>query len=167
MAKIHWRNLKILFSRSTGPISTKLGTKRPFGVGTQSFTKHLILKKEIMVFFIAPDQRYDITIALLQCIYWLELVSQVNDGPHVKIEVHHSTYLGTIPHCICSDSVTESDSERCPYGTGHAKWALNHVSIQRQKVCQVVQVKTGYHTNVKLNTGTWLASAKGPHPNVV
>ena len=52
MAKIHWRNLKILFSRSTGPISTKLGTKRPFGVGTQSFTniKHLILKKEIMGF---------------------------------------------------------------------------------------------------------------------
>ena len=27
IAKIHWRNLKIFFSRTTGPISTKLGTK--------------------------------------------------------------------------------------------------------------------------------------------
>ena len=27
IVKIHWRNLKIFFSRTTGPISTKLGTK--------------------------------------------------------------------------------------------------------------------------------------------
>ena len=29
IVKIHWRNLKIFFSRTTGPISTKLGTKHP------------------------------------------------------------------------------------------------------------------------------------------
>ena len=30
IVKIHWRNLKIVFSRTTGPISTKLGTMHPW-----------------------------------------------------------------------------------------------------------------------------------------
>ena len=30
IAKTHWRNLKTLFSRTTWPISTKLGTKHPW-----------------------------------------------------------------------------------------------------------------------------------------
>ena len=30
IAKIHWRNLKIFFSRTTGSISTKLDTKHPW-----------------------------------------------------------------------------------------------------------------------------------------
>ena len=34
IAKIHWQNLKI-FSRTTGPISTKLGTMHPWVKGTQ------------------------------------------------------------------------------------------------------------------------------------
>ena len=31
IAKIHWRNLKFSFSRTTGPVSTKLGAKHPKG----------------------------------------------------------------------------------------------------------------------------------------
>ena len=33
--KIHWLNLKIFFSRTTEPISTKLGTKHPWVKGIQ------------------------------------------------------------------------------------------------------------------------------------
>ena len=33
IAKIHWRNLKIFFSRTTDPISTKLSTKHPWVKG--------------------------------------------------------------------------------------------------------------------------------------
>ena len=33
MVKIHWRNIKIFFSRTTWPISTKLGTKHPWVKG--------------------------------------------------------------------------------------------------------------------------------------
>ena len=35
IVKIHWRNLKLFFSRRTGPISTKLGTKHPWMKGIQ------------------------------------------------------------------------------------------------------------------------------------
>ena len=35
IVKIHWRNLKIFFSRTTEPISTKLGTKHPWVKGIQ------------------------------------------------------------------------------------------------------------------------------------
>mgnify|MGYP003685767591 CR=1 FL=1 len=35
IVKIHWRNLKIFFSRTTGPISTKLSTKHPWMMGIQ------------------------------------------------------------------------------------------------------------------------------------
>ena len=35
IAKIHWWNLKIFFSRTTGPISTKLGTMHPWVKGFQ------------------------------------------------------------------------------------------------------------------------------------
>ena len=47
-----WRNLKFFFSRTTEPISTKLGTKHSWRVGNQSFSNknHSILKKEIMDF---------------------------------------------------------------------------------------------------------------------
>ena len=31
IVKIHWQNLKMFFSRTTGPISTKLCTKHPWG----------------------------------------------------------------------------------------------------------------------------------------
>ena len=33
IAKIHWWNLKIFFTRTTGPISTKLGTMHPWMKG--------------------------------------------------------------------------------------------------------------------------------------
>ena len=33
--KIHWQNLKIFFSRTAWPISTKLGTKHPWVLGIQ------------------------------------------------------------------------------------------------------------------------------------
>ena len=35
IAKIYWRNLKIFFSRTTGPISTKFGTKHSWVKGIQ------------------------------------------------------------------------------------------------------------------------------------
>ena len=35
--KLHWQNLKIFFSRTTEPISTKLGTKHPVVKGIQAF----------------------------------------------------------------------------------------------------------------------------------
>ena len=38
-AKIHWRNLKIFFSRTTRPFSTKLGTQHPCLKGDSSFYK--------------------------------------------------------------------------------------------------------------------------------
>ena len=37
IAKIHWQTLNIFFSRNTGPISTKLGTKQPWVKGIQFF----------------------------------------------------------------------------------------------------------------------------------
>ena len=37
IAKIHWRSLKIHFLRTTGPISTKLGTKHPWVMGNHVF----------------------------------------------------------------------------------------------------------------------------------
>ena len=48
--EIHWRNLKCFSSRTTWPISTKLGTKHSRVKGTHNFTnlEHSILKKEIM-----------------------------------------------------------------------------------------------------------------------
>ena len=35
IAKLHWKNLKIFWWRTTGPISTKLGTMHPLMKGTQ------------------------------------------------------------------------------------------------------------------------------------
>ena len=35
IVKIHWQNLENFFSRTTGPISTKLGTKYPWVKGIQ------------------------------------------------------------------------------------------------------------------------------------
>ena len=50
IVKIHLVSLKIFSSRTTGPISTKHGTKHPRVKGTQVFTNkdHSILKKEII-----------------------------------------------------------------------------------------------------------------------
>ena len=39
IVKIHWRNLKIFFSRTTGPISIKLGTKHPWVKGIPFWSK--------------------------------------------------------------------------------------------------------------------------------
>ena len=36
-AKIHWQNLKIFFARTAEPISTKFGTKHPWGKGIKFF----------------------------------------------------------------------------------------------------------------------------------
>ena len=60
IAKIHWLNLKILFSRTTGQISTKFGIM------------HLLIGWA--VFFSSLNQRYDIIICVLFC--------QVSDVAH-------------------------------------------------------------------------------------
>ena len=67
IAKIHWQNIKILFSRTTEPISTKLGTKHPWVKGIKFCSKknHLILIKIINVFFSYLNQYYDIIMYLL------------------------------------------------------------------------------------------------------
>ena len=66
IAKIHWRNSKIFFSRTAGPITTKLGIKHPWAkklkvlqIRTTLFSKRR--------FFPFPDQCFDIIIALLIC----------------------------------------------------------------------------------------------------
>ena len=53
IAKIDWSNLKIFFSRSTRPFSTKLGTKLPRSEGTQGFANIglSIFQKGVNVFF--------------------------------------------------------------------------------------------------------------------
>ena len=62
---IHQASLKISFG-TTGPISTKLGTKHPMEKRTQAIANKddLFLKKE-MIGFSSSNQRYDIFIALL------------------------------------------------------------------------------------------------------
>ena len=42
IAKIHGRNLKIFFSRTTGPILTKLGTKHPWV--KRNYAREIIIK---------------------------------------------------------------------------------------------------------------------------
>ena len=69
IAKIHGRNLKI-FSRTTEPISTKLGTKHPWVKGIQvSSNEELINSPKINngFFFSSLNQRYDTII----CVYFL------------------------------------------------------------------------------------------------
>ena len=48
-----WQNLRIFFSRTTGPISTKPDTKHPWVKGIQSYTNkdHSILKRRYLVIF--------------------------------------------------------------------------------------------------------------------
>ena len=97
IVKIHLPNLKIFFSRTIWPISTKLDTKHPRVKGNQGFTniKDLsIVKKEMMGFY-SLNQHYDIVIALVKCVDWFELVSQVSDvahGPLVKLKFIHWIY---------------------------------------------------------------------------
>ena len=100
--KINWRNWKIFFSRTTGPISTKPGTQHPWvkGIYHQINTDLLILKKEIYLFF-SLNRHYCIIIALRKCVFWLELVSQVSDqvcGPLVPL---NDFFTGMFIH-ICS-----------------------------------------------------------------
>ena len=72
IAKIHWRNLKI-FSRTTEPMSTKLGTKHHLMKETQGFKK-----KGQWSCFSSPIQCYDIIITFSKCVFWFKLVSQVS-----------------------------------------------------------------------------------------
>ena len=52
IAKIHWQNLKIFFSRTTGAIWTKLSTKHPWIKVTHGFKNknHIIIKNKIIGF---------------------------------------------------------------------------------------------------------------------
>ena len=91
IAKKHWRNQKIFFSRIIAPISTKLGTKHPWVNGIQVCSKknHLILIKIIMGFFSSLNQRYDIII----CVYWFELFSQVSDVAHGPLVCLNESFI--------------------------------------------------------------------------
>ena len=86
-AKIHWWNLKIFFSRTTGPSSTKHCTKHPLMKETQGFTNkdHSLIKKEMIFFSSSPSQCYDMIIALSKYFYWFKLVSQVSDVAYVPL----------------------------------------------------------------------------------
>ena len=42
IGKIQLQNLKIFYSRTTGPISTKLGTKHPWVKGIQVYTNEVL-----------------------------------------------------------------------------------------------------------------------------
>ena len=65
IAKIHWWNFKIFFSRTIEPISTQLGTKHPLVKGIQVFTNkdHSVLKKWENV-FVSLHQYF------CKCDYW-------------------------------------------------------------------------------------------------
>ena len=66
------------FSRTSGPISTKLGTKHSWVKKTQclEIKNHSILVKEIRIFFFL-NQCYGLIILLCKCDHWMELhVSQ-------------------------------------------------------------------------------------------
>ena len=71
---------KIFFSRTTEPISTKLGTKHPWVKGIQISLNEEPINSPIInnVFFSSLNQSYDIII----CVYWFELFSQVSDVAH-------------------------------------------------------------------------------------
>ena len=76
---MHWQNLKIFFCRTTGIVSTKLGTKHRWvkGIGICSNKESFNSQKEDNGFFSSPNQRYDIIV----CVYWFELFSGERYGP--------------------------------------------------------------------------------------
>ena len=78
--KINWQLLKKIFSRTTGPILTKLGKKHPWVKMIQfcSNEKPINSHEVNNVFFSSLNQRYNIII----CVYWFELCSQVSDVAH-------------------------------------------------------------------------------------
>ena len=94
IAKIHWRNFKIFFSRTTGPISTEIGTKHPWVKGIQVCSNEEPINSHEVnnVFSSSLNQRYDIII----CVYWFELFSQMSDVAHGSL-VSYYDYL--FIHC--------------------------------------------------------------------
>ena len=83
IAKIYWRNLKIFFSRTAGPISTKFSKKNPWVNGIQ-----VCSNDEPLNSYKVNDECFLllITIMIIICVYWFELFSQVSDvayGPLV------------------------------------------------------------------------------------
>ena len=80
--KTRQQNSKI-FSRATGPNSTKLGSKHPLLKETQGFTNknHSILKKKIMFFLSSP-----IVLWYNHRVYWIKLVSHVSDVAHMSYQ---------------------------------------------------------------------------------
>ena len=84
IVKIHWRNLKI-FSRTTEPISTKLGTKHPWVKGIQVCSKEEpINSHKVNNFFSDLNQGYDKII----CVNRFDLFSQVSDVAHGPLVYH-------------------------------------------------------------------------------
>ena len=69
IAKMHLRNLKIFFSRTTGPISTNLGTKHPWVKGIQVCSnEEPINSHKVFSLFSESTLRYDnICLMKLNC----------------------------------------------------------------------------------------------------
>ena len=86
--EIRLPTLKIFF-RTTGPVSTKLGTKHPWMKGTQNFILQILNKRDNGFFLpLINVMIYTCIIALRKCVGWFELVSKVNivaHGPLVLI----------------------------------------------------------------------------------
>ena len=61
IAKTHWHNLKKIFSRTTGPISTKLGTMHPWVTGIKVYSNE------------GPHK--------LESTYWFDLFSNASHMP--------------------------------------------------------------------------------------
>ena len=78
LVNIHLRNLKIFFSRTTGPISTKLGAKLPWVKGIQVSSNEEPINSHEVINVFSLNQHYDIII----CVYRFELFSQVSDVAH-------------------------------------------------------------------------------------
>ena len=80
LALLYTFHIYIFFSRTTGPISTKLGTKHPWVKMIQVCSNEEPINSHEVnnVFSSSLNQRYDIII----CVYWFELFSQVSDVAH-------------------------------------------------------------------------------------
>ena len=105
IAKIHWWNLKIYFSRTTGPISTKLGKGilgwrgfRFVYIESHTFFQREIITKCKNTFTKLKNllfQNYwaNFMIYIFKSIHWFELVSQVSDVAHGPLVVCFGFYL--------------------------------------------------------------------------
>ena len=97
IAKMHWWNLKIFFSKTTEPISINVGTKYPWVNGFQVCSNeneepiNSYKVNNVQLFFSSLNQRHINDIFI--CDYWFELFSQVSDVAHGPLVNENTRYF--------------------------------------------------------------------------